>query len=94
MLFQVGDIVSVTDEDGSIYYAQIRGLLQDQYCEKSAGLTWLLPTQSSPPPEKEFDPLTYILGNNTILNLLDDTTCNGVHLIQVLKKNYLVNSTT
>lgn len=62
MLFQVGDIVSVTDEDGSIYYAQIRGLLQDQYCEKSAGLTWLLPTQSSPPPEKEFDPLTYILG--------------------------------
>ena len=40
--------------------------MQDQFCEKSAGLTWLLPTQSSPPPEKEFDPLTYILG---ILNI-------------------------
>ena len=27
-----------------VYYAQIRGFLQDQYCEKSAVLTWLLPT--------------------------------------------------
>jgi len=62
MFYQVGDIISVTDEDGGIYYGQIRGLLQDQFCEKSAVLTWLLPTQSSPPPEKEFDPLTYILG--------------------------------
>ena len=42
--FQVGDIVSMQDEDGGIYYAQIRGLLTDQYCEKSAAVTWLLPT--------------------------------------------------
>lgn len=42
--FQVGDIVSVQDIDGGIYYAQIRGLLIDQYCEKSAAITWLLPT--------------------------------------------------
>lgn len=61
--YQLGDIVSVTDEDGGVYYAQIRGLLQDQFCEKSAVLTWLLPTQSSPPTEHGFDPLTYILGN-------------------------------
>jgi GATA zinc finger domain-containing protein 1 len=61
--YQVGDIVSLMDEDDGIYYAQIRGLLQDQYCEKSAVITWLLPTQNSPPPEKGFDPHTYILGN-------------------------------
>ncbi|XP_046404159.1 GATA zinc finger domain-containing protein 1 [Ischnura elegans] len=59
---QVGDIVSMRDEDGDIYYAQIRGLLQDQYCEKSAVVTWLLPTRVSPHPEKGFDPSTYILG--------------------------------
>ncbi|XP_071452240.1 GATA zinc finger domain-containing protein 1 [Hetaerina americana] len=59
---QVGDIVSMRDEDGDIFYAQIRGLLQDQYCEKSAVVTWLLPTRISPHPEKGFDPSTYILG--------------------------------
>lgn len=30
--------------DGGNYYAQIRGFLEDQYCEKSATVTWLLPT--------------------------------------------------
>lgn len=30
--------------DDGIYYAQIRGFLEDQYCEKSAAVTWLLPT--------------------------------------------------
>lgn len=60
--YQIGDIVSTVDEDGGIYYAQIRGLLQDQYCDKSAVITWLIPTQSSPPPELGFDPLSYILG--------------------------------
>lgn len=42
--FQIGDIVSMQDIDGGTYYAQIRGLLTDQYCEKSAAVTWLLPT--------------------------------------------------
>ncbi|XP_026316189.1 GATA zinc finger domain-containing protein 1 [Hyposmocoma kahamanoa] len=59
---QVGDIVSMIDIDGGIYYAQIRGFLTDQYCEKSAVVTWLLPTKASPPPEKGFDPATYIIG--------------------------------
>ncbi|XP_065339328.1 GATA zinc finger domain-containing protein 1-like [Cloeon dipterum] len=59
---RIGDIVSVRGHDGAIYYAQIRGLLEDQYCDKSAALTWLLPTKNSPPPERGFDPDTYILG--------------------------------
>lgn len=51
------------DEENDIYYAQITGLLTDQYCDKSAVVTWLLPTQESPPPNQEFDPATYIIGN-------------------------------
>ncbi|XP_049788719.1 GATA zinc finger domain-containing protein 1 [Schistocerca nitens] len=60
--FQVGDIVSVQDIDGGLYYAQIRGLLTDQYCEKSCVLTWLIPTTASPDPNEGFDPSTYIIG--------------------------------
>ncbi|XP_067111930.1 GATA zinc finger domain-containing protein 1 [Osmerus mordax] len=59
--FQIGDVIKVTDEDdGMPYYAQIRGFVQDQYCEKSAALTWLIPTQAS--PKGRFDPGTYIVG--------------------------------
>uniref|UniRef100_A0A3Q3JT10 GATA zinc finger domain-containing protein 1 n=1 Tax=Monopterus albus TaxID=43700 RepID=A0A3Q3JT10_MONAL len=59
--YQTGDVIKVTDEeDGKPYYAQIRGFVQDQYCEKSAALTWLIPTQAS--PKNHFDPGTYIVG--------------------------------
>ena len=59
--YQTGDVIKVTDEeDGKPYYAQIRGFIQDQYCEKSAALTWLIPTQAS--PKDQFDPGTYIVG--------------------------------
>lgn len=59
--YQIGDVVSVIDEqDGKPYYAQIRGFIQDQYCEKSAALTWLIPTLSS--PKDQFDPASYIIG--------------------------------
>ena len=34
----------------------------NQYCEKSAAVTWLLPTTASPPPEEGFTPETYIIG--------------------------------
>ena len=34
----------------------------DNFCEKSAVITWLLPTQSSPPPSEGFDPSTYVIG--------------------------------
>jgi len=60
--YQLGDIVSLIDVGGGTYYAQIRGLMTDQYCEKSAVISWLLPTQDSPPPDEGFDPTTYLLG--------------------------------
>ncbi|XP_055389755.1 GATA zinc finger domain-containing protein 1 [Condylostylus longicornis] len=59
---QVGDIVSVMDAKDNVYYAQIRGLLVDTYCEKAAFLTWLIPTQYSPSPNERFDPSTYLIG--------------------------------
>ncbi|XP_017067657.1 GATA zinc finger domain-containing protein 1 [Drosophila eugracilis] len=59
---QIGDIVSIVDGDHNLYYAQIRGLLVDAYCEKSAFLTWLIPTQDSPDPQEGFDPSTYLIG--------------------------------
>eukprot|EP00057_Strongylocentrotus_purpuratus_P034717 XP_796303.1 PREDICTED: GATA zinc finger domain-containing protein 1-like [Strongylocentrotus purpuratus] len=58
--FQVGDIVSLLDVEGGIYYAQLRGFMQDQYAQKSAIITWLLPTQAT--NKNKFDPATYILG--------------------------------
>lgn len=61
--FNVGDIVSVINIDyDDIYYAQLRGFLTDQYSDKYAVITWLLPTQDSPPPNEGFHPATYILG--------------------------------
>ena len=57
--YEVGDIVSVLDRDGGVYYALLRGFLQDQYAEKYAILTWLLPTQSNP---GHFDPSIFVLG--------------------------------
>lgn len=59
---QVGDIVSISDFEDNTYYAQIRGLLVDTYCEKSAFITWLIPTQASPPPNERFEPSTYLIG--------------------------------
>ncbi|KAH8415323.1 hypothetical protein KR222_003494, partial [Zaprionus bogoriensis] len=59
---QIGDIVSIVDSEQRVYYAQIRGLLVDAYCEKSAFLTWLIPTQDSPDPREGFDPATYLIG--------------------------------
>ncbi|KAH8388060.1 hypothetical protein KR093_011422 [Drosophila rubida] len=59
---QIGDIVSIVDSEQQLYYAQIRGLLVDAYCEKSAFLTWLIPTQDSPDPQEGFDPATYLIG--------------------------------
>lgn len=59
--YQIGDIVSVMCK-GRKYYAQIRSLIVDTFCEKSAVLTWLIPTTSSPDPNEEFDPSTYLVG--------------------------------
>ena len=54
------------DEGGDKFYCQIRGMLQDQYCEKSVVITWLLPTVHSPSPNEKFDPATYIIGKYSI----------------------------
>ena len=48
-------------EDGNVYYAQIRGFLEDQYCQKSAAVTWLIPTIEAP-DDGSFDPSCYVLG--------------------------------
>nr|CAD7575318.1 unnamed protein product [Timema californicum] len=60
--FQVGDIVSMVGQDNRIYYAQLRGFLTDQYCDKSTVITWIVPTHASPPPTWGFDPDTYVFG--------------------------------
>ena len=57
--FEVGDVVSVLDEEGGSYYALVRGFLQDQYAEKYAVITWLLPRYPNP---THFDPTQFILG--------------------------------
>ena len=58
-MYEAGDIVSILDEEGQLYYALIRGFLEDQYAEKYAVLTWLLPTVPNP---KSFDPALFVLG--------------------------------
>lgn len=64
----MGDVVSLMDHDGGIFYAQIRGFIQDQYMEKSVVLTWLLPTTSS--PAEGFDPATFVIGKRIDVMLL------------------------
>lgn len=81
--YQTGDVIKVTDEeDGKPYYAQIRGFVQDQYCEKSAALTWLIPTQAS--PKDQFDPGTYIVGEQWGI-----TICTIFRLFMWQVKNFL-----
>ncbi|KAK6620384.1 hypothetical protein RUM43_014201 [Polyplax serrata] len=57
---QVGDVVQVEDINGGIFYAQIRGLMTDAYGEKSAVISWLVPTRNT--DSLNFDPSVYILG--------------------------------
>lgn len=57
----------LANSNHEIFYAQIRGLLVDNFCEKSAILSWLIPTQSSPPPSLGFDPSTYVIGRFKII---------------------------
>lgn len=62
--YQVGDIIFVIDEDDGLkYYAQCRSFIVDNFCEKSAVLTWLLPRRILSPIEK-FDPELFYLGPN------------------------------
>lgn len=63
--YETGDVVSLLDRGGGIYYAVIRGFMQDQYAEKYAVLTWLLPRYPNP---THFDPADFILGEFETLN--------------------------
>lgn len=57
ILYQVGDIVCTCDVEGGTFYAQIRGFLQNEYCEKSVVVTWLIPKVANP---RQFDPLLFV----------------------------------
>lgn len=59
ILYQAGDIVSIEDIEGDLYYAQLKGFLQDQYAQKTAVITWLLPVVSKP---SHFDPALFLPG--------------------------------
>nr|CAB3248339.1 Gat-like GATA zinc finger domain-containing protein [Phallusia mammillata] len=60
--FQSGDIVSVVDsDDHQEYFAQCRGFVTNQFCEKMVAYTWLLPTTKHKLGE-QFDPRAFYLG--------------------------------
>ncbi|KAL9967322.1 hypothetical protein ACROYT_G025523 [Oculina patagonica] len=59
ILYQAGDIVSIEDIEGDLYYAQLRGFLQDQYAQKTAVITWLIPMVPKP---AHFDPALFLPG--------------------------------
>ncbi|XP_039278910.1 trichohyalin [Nilaparvata lugens] len=59
--FRRGDIVSLKLQ-GQTVYAQLRGFLKDQYCNKSTVITWLMPTARSRPANEGFEPSTYQIG--------------------------------
>ena len=46
-----------------MYYALLRGFLEDQYTEKYAVLTWLIPTTPNP---MTFDPSLFVLGESEL----------------------------
>lgn len=63
---QVGDVVSIADAAGGTFYAQVGSFLTDQYSEKRALITWLLPTGASPHPSLGFEPATYVIGEQKL----------------------------
>lgn len=66
--YQIGDIVALFDLDDrdTIYFAQIRAFLTDQFGDKSAVITWLIPTSvdnaSQIKTTQDFDPNLFELG--------------------------------
>lgn len=65
MTFEVGDVVSVLDRDGGVYYAIAQGFMLDEYADKYILLTWLLPKRPNP---MHFDPGLFILGKYTTIS--------------------------
>lgn len=62
----------------------------DSYCEKSAYLTWLIPTKSSPPPNECFEPSTYIIGPEE--DLARKISC--LEFVMNAPSNYYFNKNT
>uniref|UniRef100_A0A1A9VTL3 GATA zinc finger domain-containing protein 1 n=1 Tax=Glossina austeni TaxID=7395 RepID=A0A1A9VTL3_GLOAU len=87
---QIGDIVSLVDGENNVYYAQIRGLLVDSYSEKSAFLTWLIPTQESPDPRDGFDAATYLIGPDEELS----RKLSCLEFVMHAPSNYYLDRTT
>ena len=88
--YQKGDIVSLVDmNDNQRYFAQLEGFVQDQYCEKSAGLSWLVPTR--PTSRSIFEPAAYKIGyRENKLRKLDCMTfvCHCPHDYYLEDKDY------
>ncbi|XP_065203928.1 GATA zinc finger domain-containing protein 1 [Planococcus citri] len=60
-LYSVGDIISLRNKN-SIYYAQIRVIVEDTFSEKYVAVIWLLPTQCKTAASKDFNPYTFTYG--------------------------------
>ncbi|CAH8509251.1 unnamed protein product [Schistosoma turkestanicum] len=69
--YHVGDIVSLLDVDGEIFYAQIRGLATDSVGDNCCFLTWLIPVSGC--RDEEFRPSDYIIGMEE--DILRDLSC-------------------
>lgn len=87
--YQIGDIVSLMCR-GKKYYAQIRSLIVDTFCEKSAVLTWLIPTTSSPDPNEEFDPASYLVG---LEEDIPRRIANAMEFVMNAPSTYFLNKT-
>uniref|UniRef100_A0A915HMY4 GATA zinc finger domain-containing protein 1 n=1 Tax=Romanomermis culicivorax TaxID=13658 RepID=A0A915HMY4_ROMCU len=64
-ILKLDDIIRAMDEtDNLYYYAQIRGLVRDGFCNRFAALTWLLPKRPFAPYESStrFDRSHFVLG--------------------------------
>uniref|UniRef100_A0A914WEV1 GATA zinc finger domain-containing protein 1 n=1 Tax=Plectus sambesii TaxID=2011161 RepID=A0A914WEV1_9BILA len=83
--FSIGDIVSVQDvDDGLLYFAQVRGLLTDPYCEKFAALTWLVPTEAAVDPN-QFEPEAFVHA------IIDESLYNLQHVDFVTRRPTLAH---
>ncbi|CAH8574972.1 unnamed protein product [Schistosoma rodhaini] len=69
--YHVGDIVSLLDVDGEVFYAQIRGLATDLVGDSCCFLTWLIPASGC--RDEEFRPSDYIIGMEE--DVLRDLRC-------------------
>ncbi|XP_059488273.1 GATA zinc finger domain-containing protein 1-like [Neocloeon triangulifer] len=68
--FQIGDVVSLMDEQGDIFYAQITGMMHDHNYQKSATIAWLIPKNVT--ENTSFDPSDYSLGpRETVPRMLE-----------------------